>query len=124
MEVIQYNGKNVYTNSLNRVTEKELNKAKVEIGTIAAVYFFQLSPDRFTERVDFDEQKIKRQQSGLNVDVNLPRWGTASVSIAGLDGIVKFLCDSACLGKDLSVLTGRKVNTYNSGMQLLGIEVV
>ena len=123
MEVIEYNGKRVYTNLLNSATKEDLKKAKTENGSITDVYFFQLTGDRLVERIDFDRKKIENLNSGLHVEVNLSGWGVASVSIAGLDNIVKFLCDATSLGKDLSVLSGRKVKTYSSGMQLLGIEL-
>lgn len=123
METLQYNGQNVYTYSTKRFTQEDLQRAKTGLGTIVDAYFFQIGLDRVVERVDFDRAKIEAQLVGLMVDVKSQFEGQASVAIAGLDRITQFLCDTASIGKDLSVLKGRKVTEYNAGRQLLGIGV-
>ena len=123
MEILQHNGQNVYTYSSKRNTQADLQRAETELGTIVDAYFFQIGPNRTVERVDFDRTKIEAEQVGLMVDVKSQSGGQASVSIASLDRITQFLYDTASIGKDLSVLKGRKVTEYNAGRQLLGISV-
>lgn len=128
MEVVEYKGQNVYTSSLNRAGRSNLEAegTKVETGIIEDAYFFTLSPDRHVERVDrrgFSRRKIESGQQDLMVDVKYDGWGTASVPIAGLERIASFMCDMNVLGRDLSELKGRKVTTYNRGIELLGIGI-
>jgi len=123
MDVLRYNGQNVYTHSTNECTKSDLSSARIGRGVILGAYFFQIGPDRIVEKMEFDKNKVEGQRSGLMVDVKSQFGGQASVAIAGLDRIVSFLCDTASLGKDLSVLKDSKVTEYASGMQLLGIGV-
>ena len=123
METLQYQGQNVYTNSINRVTEENLQKARQSEGRILDAYFFQIGPDRIVERVEFDREKIEASRVGLMVDVKSQDGSQASVAIAGLDRITQFLYDTASLGKDLSTLKRREVTEYNAGIELLGIGI-
>ncbi len=74
-----------------------------------------------THKIDFDRNKVDKMNSGLMVAVKLRDYGYASVSIAGLDRIVDFMCDFECIGKDLDALRGRKVTAYHQRARLLGI---
>ncbi len=124
VNIIRYNGQNVYTHSANRVTRKHLEKSSEQPGRILDAYFFQLGPDRTVERVDFERKKVQRNKIGLLVDVGRgTRFsGQASVAIAGLDRITRFLYDTQSLG-DLSTLKDRTIKQYYSGIELLGIGI-
>ena len=123
METLQYNRQNVYTNSLNRVTIQDLERAKIELARIKEAYFFEIDGDRNVIKTGFDKAKVFEENRGLQVLVDLEGFGTAGVSIAGLDKICSFLADTQSLGSDLSVLKDRKVTSYNRGMELIGIGV-
>lgn len=123
METLNYQGQRVYTHSTNRAIVKDLQRARTGLGTILDAYFFKIGPDRTTERAEFDRAQIEAQKVGLMVDVKSESGGQASVAIAGLDRITEFFYDTGSLGKDLSVLKGRKVTEYNTGPQILGIGV-
>ena len=130
MDVIQYNGQNVYTHSTRGTTEIHLRGAHIEIGKIVDAYIFQLERDgggmRKDRRADFDKTEVAEERMGLMVDVE-SNGAQAGVAIAGLDRITQFLCDTQTLGKDLSVLKGRKVTAYYNpvgmGNRLLGIGI-
>ena len=123
METLQYNGQNVYTNSLNRATVQDLERAKVEPAKVREAYFFEVDGDRTVVKTGFDKAKVLKENSGLHVLVGLKSYDTAGVSIAGLDRICAFLADTQSLGSDLSVLNGREVTSYSRGMELVGIGV-
>ena len=122
MEMLQYQGQNVYTSSLNLATLQDLEKAKTGLGRVCDAYFFQLSSDRVVERVNFNKARVDAQKVGLMVEVKSQFGGQASVAIAGLDRIIQFLYDTASVG-NLSVLKDRTVTEYTKGMQLLGIGI-
>lgn len=120
MKVLKYQGRNVYTQSNTEVRTSDLASAEVKPGQIIEGYFFEVDEDRKVHKTGFDRRKVDNNSSGLMVDINIRSGGQAGVSIAGLQEIVEFMGDFDCMGKDLSTLKGRKVDTYNRGMHLLG----
>ena len=123
METLQYNGQNVYTNSLNRATVQDLMEAKTKSVKIREVYFFEVDGDKTVVRTDFDKARVLKENRGLQVLVDFKGLGTAGVSIGGLNRICSFLSDTQSLGSDLNVLKGREVTSYNRGRELIGIGV-
>src|SRR3989344_4495718 len=113
METLQYNGQNVYTNSLNRATVQDLMEAKTKSVKIREVYFFEVDGDKTVVRTDFDKARVLKENRGLQVLVDFKGLGTAGVSIGGLNRICSFLSDTQSLGSDLNVLKGREVTSYN-----------
>jgi len=57
---------------------------------------------------------------GLNIEVNFHGCLSAGVTFTNEDNIIKFM--EAYGEKDTQNLIGRKILTYNSGMELMGIE--
>ena len=122
METIEYNGQRVYTQANITVQDRNLMDAKVGTGVVLDAYFFEITGDRLVEKIGFDRQKVKDENSGLMIDVKSQFGGQASVSIAGLERVTSFLYDTGSLG-DLSVLKGKKFTEYARGLCLLGIGV-
>src|SRR3989344_8467431 len=105
MEVIKYQGRNVYTSSNSETTQRDLASSEARTVVVEDAYFFELDGERMPRKIDFDRDKIDKLNSGLNVEV---KEGSeiGAVSIVGLERIVSFMCDLGCIGKDLSTLKG------------------
>ena len=123
MNTIRYNGQNVYTTSNMETSFDDLDKARKKPANIIDAYFMKVDGDRNVVRQDFDKKAVLKNNQGLHVLVNCESEGQAAVTISGLNRITGFLIDNSVLGKDLSVLKGREVTSYNSGMVLLGIGI-
>ncbi len=121
MDILQYGGQKVYTSSRNEATVADLAGTETIVGRITDAYFFKLTLDRDVEKTKFDRKAIEKVNSGLMIEVG-KKNNQASISIAGLERITEFLCDSEAIG-DLSTLKGRKVMEYNRGIRLLGISL-
>ena len=126
MEMFKINGRNVYTHSLNRVTENELLKSMKKTGKIVDAYFFQLERDaesefRVPKSVNYESSKIETHESGLMLDIESEIGCKASTSIAGLEAIASLLNEAQIIDFDVSKLKGRKVTEYGSAMILYGI---
>ncbi|MEK6908823.1 MAG: hypothetical protein AABX23_02100 [Nanoarchaeota archaeon] len=122
MEVLEYQGRNVYTSSYLDIQVKDLDSSEATTGRIEDAYFFELGMNRSVQ-IEFNRKKVENGSSGLMIRVK-GTLGTATVSIVGLQRIVDFMCDFDCIGKDLSTLKGREVRKYDSMRLLAGISKV
>lgn len=118
MERIPYNNQKVYTQSSIDITKKDLSKTNSEEVEVKNAYFFKIDGDRQVEEVPFNFSAIKRNKSGLMIDIP-----GASISIAGLERICSLLCDTGANIRNLNPLKGKKVTKYWDGILVYGIGI-
>ena len=113
MEVLQYQGRRVYTPWPIGVTTSDLGRAEVGSGRISDAYLFELMPDHEMKRIAFDPTKMSQRNIGLMVNARDGAAG-AGISIAGSDSIDLFCQDFMCGLGDLGRLKETPVVVYRS----------
>ncbi|MCA9486096.1 MAG: hypothetical protein H6500_01245 [Candidatus Woesearchaeota archaeon] len=89
-------------------------------GTITQAFYFV---GTIGKKVEFDEEKISKRHSGLEICILDEEGTTSTLDMFGIDTILGICNDAKIKPQDISQLTGRAVTLYSSTYRCYGFSL-